>query len=168
MGDECISHCYRRGGMGLCWAGAQSSAQPFAKAGFPHWDSGKYLLAKRLIKRKSLGMFHQECCLGRGSAWPGAFSPSCSRGSCAGSLNRAQLGCGDCTDLHKILSSRFLLRSSKIESAGSSDSKASKSLGFSECESRNFSAALGRFPSTLQVSPSSPHLALQVGQRQSW
>lgn len=33
-----------------------------------HQDTGKYFLEKRVIKRKSLGMFYQECCLGRGSA----------------------------------------------------------------------------------------------------
>lgn len=40
-----------------------------------HQDTGKYFLEKRVIKRKSLGMFYQECCLGRGSAWPGVSQP---------------------------------------------------------------------------------------------
>lgn len=39
----------------------------------------------------------------------------------------------------------------KIESAGSSDSKAGKSLGFWKCERRDFSAALGRLPSARRL-----------------
>lgn len=138
-----------RAGLGLCWGGTQPCAQPFAAAGFPHQDSGKYFLAKRLMQRSSLWMFYQECCLGRGSAWPGVSQagPSAPAAPAQALWDRALLGC-DYTDLHNILSSRFLLRSPKIESAGSSDSKASKSLMFSDYESRNFSGALGRLPST--------------------
>ena len=41
-------------GWGLCWEGTQSCAQSFAKAGFFHQDSGKSLLAKRLVKSNKL------------------------------------------------------------------------------------------------------------------
>lgn len=164
-----LLHKSCRCGMGLCWRGTQSSAQPFAKAGFPHQDSGKYFVAKRLIQRNSLRVFYQD----RGSAWPGVSQAVPSAPAALGApvqapWNRAQLGCGDCTDLLSILSSAVLMGSPKIGTAGSSDNKASESLGFSECESRNFSAALGGLPSSQQVSPSPLHLALQVGQWQSW
>lgn len=132
-----------------------------------HW---KVFPGKKTHQKEQLRDVLPGVLPGRGSAWPGVSQPMLSAPAAPGVpaqalWNRAQLGCGDCTHLHKILSSCFLLRSPKIESAGSSDGK---SLGFSEYESRNFSAAQGRLPSTQQVSPSSPHLALQVGQWQSW
>lgn len=168
VGDKCISHCYRRDaemGWGCAGEGYNPLHSPLPKLNSPIGN----FLAKRLIKRSSLRVFYQD----RGSAWPGVSQavpsvPAAPGAPAQAPWSRAQLGCGDCTDLLSILSSPFLLGSPKTESAGSSDSRASESLGFSECESRNFSAALGRLPSTQHVSPSSPHLALQVGQWQSW
>lgn len=171
VGDKCISHCYRKAaevGWGCPGEGHSPLHSPFPKLDSSgHW---KILPGKESHQKEKLRDVLPGVLLGQGLclAWgvPALPSAPAAPGVPAQALwNRAQLGCGDCTHLHKILSSCFLLRSPKIESAGSSDSK---SLGFSEYESRNSSAAQGGFPSTQQVSPSSPHLALQVGQWQSW
>lgn len=116
------------------WGGAVLERDT-ARAAFPHQDSGEYFLAKRLIQRNSLLIFHQECCLGRGSARPGLSQLLLHR------LFGTELSWDVVTAQISTASSCFLLRSPEIESAGSSNSKASKSLRYPEYESRNFSVA---------------------------
>lgn len=69
------------GGAEVGWGCAGEGHSPLHSP-LPKLDSpirtveNKYLPARQLIKRDSLGRFYQECCLGRGSAWSGVSQPA--------------------------------------------------------------------------------------------
>lgn len=118
-------------GWGLSWEGSQSCAQSFAKARLLYQDSGKPLLAKRLVKSNKFievlsGVFPGQ----RALLVLGCANQHLQSLLLWGLLNRAQLGCSNCRKLYKTLSSHVQLMNPKIESGGRPDSKASKSLRF--------------------------------------